>query len=524
VAGFVDVLLRGLALCGQAVAIGGVLFALLLLRPALPEGGAARSRLARSLALTAIGAAAVAAAQLLSLGVQLSVLADAGAGWPVAEVVRTSFFRAGALRILACAGLVIGCAALARRPDWRPWWIALAALTVLLGIGTAWTSHAAGRLGPRAGLLILDALHQIAAGVWIGGLLHLILVASSRAEAGWSVALLKRFSATAFVSVAVLIVAGVGLSLSYVDGVGALLGTSYGSMVLTKAAVLGGLVVLGAANFFAVRSLPDGSSVSIPRLRRFVEVEFGLGATVLFVAASLTSLPPASDVVADRASFAEVSVRFTPRWPALTSPKITDMPVDDRDAPRTDADRAWSEFNHHVAGLFVLGMGCLAVLNATGRAPWACHWPLLFLGLAGFLMVRIDPGAWPLGPLGFWESLQYAEVLQHRLFVLLVVALGLFEWSVRTGRLRVPWAALIFPLLCAVGGGLLLTHSHAGLNLKEEFLIEVTHVPLGVLAMILGWGRWLELRLPPQAGRFPGRIWPLAFTLVGVVLVLYRES
>jgi putative copper resistance protein D len=295
-------------------------------------------------------------------------------------------------------------------------------------------------------------------------------------------------------------------------------------MVLAKAVVLGGLLFLGAANFVAVRRLPEGSEVSRARLRRFVEVEFGLGLTVLFVAASLTSLPPARDVVAERAPLAEVAVRFTPRWPALTSPTIADMPVDDRNAPRTAADRAWSEFNHHVAGFFVLGMGCLAVLNATGRAPWACHWPLLFLGLAGFLMIRIDPGAWPLGPLGFWESMQYAEVLQHRLFVLLVVALGLFESSVRTGRLRVPWAALIFPLLCAVGGGLLLTHSHAGLNLKEEFLIEVTHVPLGVLAMILGWGRWLELRLPPQAGRFPGRIWPLAFTLVGVVLVLYRES
>jgi len=169
-------------------------------------------------------------------------------------------------------------------------------------------------------------------------------------------------------------------------------------------------------------------------------------------------------------------------------------------------------------------MGVLSVLNATGRAPWARHWPLAFLGLAGFLMIRIDPGAWPLGPLGFWESLQYPEVLQHRLFVLLIVAFGLFEWSVRTGRLRAPRAALVFPLLCAVGGGLLLTHSHAGLNLKEEFLIEVTHVPLGILAMVAGWGRWLELRLPAQAGRLPGRVWPLAFTLVGVVLVFYRES
>jgi putative copper resistance protein D len=118
----------------------------------------------------------------------------------------------------------------------------------------------------------------------------------------------------------------------------------------------------------------------------------------------------------------------------------------------------------------------------------------------------------------------YPEVLQHRIFVLLVVVFGVFEWLIRTGRLRARGAALVFPLLCVVGGGLLLTHSHAGLNLKEEFLIEVTHVPLGVLALISGWTRWLELRLPPPGDRLPSRLWPLAFTLVGVVLVLYRES
>jgi putative copper resistance protein D len=210
--------------------------------------------------------------------------------------------------------------------------------------------------------------------------------------------------------------------------------------------------------------------------------------------------------------------------PVLTSPKITDMPVDDRNAPRTDADRAWSEFNHHWAGIFVLVMGVLALVHATGRARWARHWPLVFLGLAGFLLVRNDPGAWPLGPLGFWESMRYPEVLQHRIFVLLVVAFGVFEWLVRTDRVRVHGAALVFPLLCAVGGGLLLTHSHAGLNLKEEYLIEVTHVPLGLLAMITGWARWLELRLPAPVGRLPGRIWPLAFTLIGLSLILYRES
>jgi len=169
-------------------------------------------------------------------------------------------------------------------------------------------------------------------------------------------------------------------------------------------------------------------------------------------------------------------------------------------------------------------MGLLALVHATGRAGWARHWPLVFLGLACFLLVRNDPGAWPLGPLGFWESMRYPEVLQHRIFILLVVAFGVFEWLVRTDRVRVHAAALVFPLLCAVGGGLLLTHSHAGLNLKQEYLIEITHVPLGVLAMVTGWSRWLELRLPPPAGRLPGRIWPIAFTLIGVALILYRES
>jgi len=519
VAGFVDVLLRGLALCGQSIAVGGVCFALLLLRPGSSEA-AARQRLARSLMLTAGGAIVVAGAQALSQTVQLSVLGDARTGWPFAEVAATSYFRASLARIVACAGLVAGCVALAKRPDRAGWWIALVGFTLLLGTASAWTSHAAGRLGPRAFLLVLDALHQLAAGVWVGGILHLIVSGAS----GTPTKVLKGFSTMASVAVAVLVLAGIGLTFAYVDGPRALLGTSYGVMVLAKVAVLVGLLVLGAANFLAVRRLAESSASPGARLRRFVEVELGLGLTVLFVAASLTSLPPARDVVAERAPLAEVAVRFTPRLPTLTSPRIAEMPVDDRNAPRTDADRAWSEFNHHIAGLFVLAMGVLSVLNATGRAPWARHWPLAFLGLAGFLMIRIDPGAWPLGPLGFWESLQYPEVLQHRLFVLLIVAFGLFEWSVRTGRLRAPRAALVFPLLCAVGGGLLLTHSHAGLNLKEEFLIEVTHVPLGILAMVAGWGRWLELRLPAQAGRLPSRIWPLAFTLVGVVLVFYRES
>src|SRR6185436_5070281 len=125
---------------------------------------------------------------------------------------------------------------------------------------------------------------------------------------------------------------------------------------------------------------------------------------------------------------------------------------------------------------------------------------------------------------GFWEGMVQPSVLQHRVFVLVVIVFGLFEWMVRTGRLTAPRCALLFPLLAAVGGGLLLTHSHASLNLKSEFLLEVTHAPLGVLGISIGWARWLELRLAAPDDRMPGRIWASALTVFGVLLLLYRES
>jgi putative copper resistance protein D len=106
--------------------------------------------------------------------------------------------------------------------------------------------------------------------------------------------------------------------------------------------------------------------------------------------------------------------------------------------------------------------------------------------------------------------------------MVLVTLFGIFEWAVRTDRLPSrPWA-YVFPVVCAVGGGLLLTHSHAVFNLKDAFLMEVTHAPVGVLGAFAGWARWLELRLP-DAGVWPGRVWTACLAAVGVLLIVYRE-
>ena len=528
--GFIDVLLRMLILAAQAVVVGGVAFALWTLRPPLARG----ADLARVWMLVAAGAGALVAAQLLSALTQLVAL-DGTAR--VDDLVHASYFRVSSARV--ATGLIVLGAALALRrgastgtrgvgPPARGAATAARAIAVAgavtLALLAPWTSHAAARVGGRWPLLILDATHQVAAWIWIGGLAHLVAVASRRGAQAWPAALLRRFSTLALTSVSALVLAGAGLSFAYIDGRGALLGTAYGLMVMTKATLLGVLLLLGALNFFVVRGLARRGGAAPLRLRRFVEVELGLGLTVLGAAASLTSLPPAVDVVADRATFAEVAGRFVPRWPTLRSPALSELPVGDRNAPRTDADRAWSEYNHHWSGLFVLSMGVLALLHQTGRARWARHWPLIFLGLAAFLFFRSDPGAWPIGPVGFWESMLFPEVLQHRFFLALVVVFGIFEWRVRTGQLASPGYALVFPLLCAVGGGMLLTHSHASLNLKAEFLIEVTHAPLGVFGLAVGWGRWLELRLAPAEDRLPARLWAGGLVAVGLLLVLYRES
>ena len=522
-AAFVDVILRGLALCSQAIAVGGVVFALLILRSkGLGAPGAKPVSWRRVWTLVAAAAATVAAAQAISLAVVGSVLpGDASA--LLQELAATTFARASVAKIVAALVLSIAAfRARCRTPGLAGWAVlGVASMTVILA--AAGTSHGVARLEHRALLFALDAVHQLAAAAWIGGIAHLIVTLSAGGDDAGRTAVLRRFSTLALVAVGVLVVAGIGLTLTYVDGVAGLLGTAYGVMVLTKVLIFTGLLGLGMLNFRCVRRLTDASAPA-PRLRRFVEVELGLGLTIFFVAASLTSLPPAVDVVADRATFAEVTSRFVPKLPRLTSPPISELPVHDPNAPRTDADRAWSEYNHHISGLFVLAMGVLAVLHVAGAVRWAKHWPLVLLGLAGFMLVRNDPGAWPLGPQGFWESMTQPAVLQHRVFVVLVVVFGLFEWMVRTRRLSAPRYALIFPTLCAIGGGLLLTHSHASLNLKSEFLVEITHAPLGVLGIVIGWARWLELRLVTPDDRLPGRVWASALAVFGVLLLLYREG
>ncbi len=543
--GFLSVILRGLILIAQSFTLGGLAFLLLLLRPfeiALSVEGTEIGRRCRM--VLQISALAFAAFTLCAFALNAAALAGTlQLSW--GEVASADFAHAD-LIIFTCA-LLIGFSARGAWSNLRCFMlIGLAAFALASQLSL---THAESRLGVRWPYLVSDALHMLGAAVWIGGLPYfLIALDQCRKVANWRL-IGRRYSLMSMASVTAIAASGLVMAAGYIGSVEAIYGTAYGIMVSTKVLLFLMLLALGSANYFTVEGLRRDPSVPIIRLKRFAEVEIGVGLTVLLAAASLTSLPPGVDLTQDRASWHDIVERLTPRFPIrLTSPDHDQLTIsilqakiaaDDADRttapqayvpgegtilPRNAEDIAWSEYNHHWAGIFVLLIGTLALIEHFPWGRWARHWPLIFLGMAAFLFFRADEQAWPLGPVGFFESMRDPDVVQHRIFVVLIILFALFEWRVRIKGTKQSRAALVFPLVSAIGGAMLLTHSHAIANIKDELLIEMSHVPLALCGITAGWARWLELRLDGRPSRIASWVWPVAFVLVGLILLEYREA
>ncbi len=526
-----SVLLRALTLSLEALTVGGVLFLLLIAGPARAsaEAHVAVGGMCRWMALSL-------AVVQLATAAENCVMLMGGSGLSLLDVVTADFFFAD----LAIAGGALLLFFLLRIFPASPAMIAFPfALTIVAG--SVALSHAVARLDHRLLLILLTAVHHVGTAAWIGAMPFLLVAMRRCPDARMAHVLVRRFSTMALVSVAALVLAGCGMAYFYVRTWQGFYGTSYGLMLLAKIYLLLMMLALGAGNCFLLRGTQREAAPVLRRLRRFSEIEIGLGFTVLLVAASLTSQPPAADLGHDMLTRHEIAERLAWRWPSLTTPSFAQLSqrrsLEESLESTTftggsvnDAmDQMWSEYNHHWAGLVVLCAGiCAGFARFGGRHNWFRNWPLLFLGLAVFIVLRADADAWPLGPRSFWGSFAEAEVLEHRVFAVLITAFALFEWAVETGHLRSARAALVFPTLCALGGALLMTHSHAMGAVKEETLAEMSHTSIALLGVTAGWSRWLQLRLP-QGGKcklasWLQWLWPVCLALVGVVLLNYRES
>lgn len=527
-AGFLDSLLRGALLVALCLALGGVVWGLVVLR------GMPSMLRARALRLLEGAALALAVGQLLLLALKSALLTDLLGTGALAVFAVTEHFAAGITRAALALALAAAGRSLARAPDARGGWAAAGLLAVLLAVASAWLTHANGRLEHRAPLMALTVLHQAAAAIWLGGLVQLAVLGrlarrEPAVDAHWP-AVVGRFSRLATAAVIALVASAVPLAWTYTGSAPALVGTGYGSLVVTKALLLLVALALGAINFATVRGAPAPAALRA-RLPRLVEGEAILLVMIVFAASALSSQPPAIDLPPkERATVAEVAEVFRPKIPSLETPSVEAMRRNRAGAGAgagagrsVDAYR-WSNFSHNMAGVILLAMSLTALAGLLTGGAWGRHWPLGFLALAAFVYLRAaaNEGAWPFGasPLGAIDG----EGVQHRIGAGLVLGLGLVEWRARArpdagGRL-----AYVFPALVAAGGVLLLAHSHAAFQLKPSFLVQVTHSTMGAFAGLMVTALWLELGLGAPWRRVAGIAASASMLAIALILVFYREA
>lgn len=542
--GYLSILLSGLSLTAQSVVVGGVGFLLAAARPLERSLGAEAQGIQRSSQrLLAWAAFAFLLLSPARIGLQLVILLGT-TSVPVERAFQSWFVIS--LGLQACAGAVLF--AVARNPERKPPALLMILPAAVILAGSIATSHAAGRLEDGPLLLGVTLIHALGAALWVGGLPYL-LIALRRLRDGREIGVLgRRYSVISIFGVSAILGSGLVMGVFYIGSFEALYGTAYGLMTAVKAILLAMLLLLGGMNFLLAKRLRHDPGLPNLQFRRFVEAELGIGLTVFFAAASLMGVPPGVELPDDRVTLTEIVERVWPVRPRFESPDHAGLALValqdslNAEAARTAStasrafvpglgevpvrnayDIAWSEYNHNWAGVLVLAIGLLAMAERAGWRPGR-HWPLLFLVMAAFLFLRSDPEVWPLGPIGFFESLRDAEVAQHRVYVLVIILFGVFEWLVRMGYLRKPNAALVFPVMCAFGGALLLTHNHAISNVKEALLVEISHALIGLIGVAAGWSRWIELRAPGRPAQIASWLWPICFALIGLVLIDYRES
>ena len=155
------------------------------------------------------------------------------------------------------------------------------AIPALVAIAATFAAAGHGAASGRTVDLAVHATHALTAGVWVGGLVMLLVL---RGSLGLDV--LRRFSGLALVSVALLVVTGVANSLRELDEVTQLWSTRYGALLLVKLAVVA--LALAAAGW-SRRTLAHDA---MPRRSVRVEGLAVVGVLVLTSALSMTSPPP----------------------------------------------------------------------------------------------------------------------------------------------------------------------------------------------------------------------------------------
>ncbi|MDP2659553.1 MAG: CopD family protein, partial [Dehalococcoidia bacterium] len=306
--------LKWISLLGALALVGGSSFYLLVAAPALrrfeevAQGVAQRVRILQGAAVLVV-VVSEAARLLVQASTLYEIPASQAFGLPALKVLTETEWGAlvaGRVALMALIAAIMAVSAFSSRRSAASdtgWWPTLGIGALALATFSL-SSHGFALDGLQVEGTVTDYLHLMAAAIWVGGLLHLLLgfpfLASlhplDRQEA--LPALITRFSRVAGPSVGVLIVTGLYSAWAMAGSVlPAYTQTPYGQALLAKIALVALVLLLAAANLLLI-SPHLGYGSAWRWLRRLLLGEVLLAGLALLAAGYLTTMEPARPVAA----------------------------------------------------------------------------------------------------------------------------------------------------------------------------------------------------------------------------------
>ena len=146
-------------------------------------------------------------------------------------------------------------------------------------------------------LMLADAMHLIAAGLWLGGLVTLVLLLAALKETSATIALpiashaAKRFSLIGLIAVIFLAVSGTANAAYLVGSWNGLSDNAYGRWVVAKISLFALMLALAATNRFYLMPRWDRPATLV-QLNRNIALELMLGLCIVAIVSYLGTMAP----------------------------------------------------------------------------------------------------------------------------------------------------------------------------------------------------------------------------------------
>ncbi|CEK14775.1 predicted membrane protein [Chthonomonas calidirosea] len=202
----------------------------------------------------------------------------------------------------------------------------------------------------------------------------------------------------------------------------------------------------------------------------------------------------------------------------------------------------YSDMMHHIFGWLVLILSLMLLIDLLSP-EWGSQVrrlaPLLFLAGGVFLLIFSDQDSWPLYHVHPFRPLTDKEVLMHKIYAVLMIAMGLHGLLKRQQVAKIgkePQHRLL-AVFALVGGALLFTHVHSNAPYANVAAgVYIHHTVMGFVALLIGAVKLAEdhlqqkqkqsfpLTAPTRVTRSLAIAYPCLMMFEAFLLINYNEG